>query len=88
MMSEGGFNLRKWVTNCPELSRRIRIVESVLDGPSVGSGSQSQFPRRHIDWVCRLLDFSYLIANVLLPGFSMLNPIHHGGEVCLVSYLK
>jgi len=33
MMSEGGFNLTKWVTNSPKLSRRIGIAETVLDGP-------------------------------------------------------
>ena len=42
MMSEDGFNLKKWVSNSPELSRGIRIVESVLDGDPIVAESQSQ----------------------------------------------
>jgi len=56
MMSEGGFNLRKWVMNSLELPRRIGIAETVLDGPSMDSESQSQLAEEEESYAKTTID--------------------------------
>jgi len=75
MMSEGGFSIRKWVTNSPELSRRIGIAETILDGPSMDSEPKSQVAEEEASYAKTTIDpFPNLVTQGYLVSVGIIKP--------------